>query len=238
MVALYKVIACLLSVVSAVQIFPSDRKLGLEEYESIFKGLSDIPTIVLDLSEFDNADLNTPGSVFKYISDRSYEHKVDLHGTNSIEFRPELVVDEEKNVQAFKPKKSTEIQALNRFIKGVIDALSSKYGIVPTVITLDNNLNEERSRDIVEDIEDTVEELLDDLGVLEYLEDNRYQDSDGKHSGEHSGEHRIWTEGLLMCLFVSLVLLGILVIALSWLSSLTISYGALERQTAPSKKTN
>lgn len=47
----------------------------------------------------------------------------------------------------------------------------------------------------------------------------------------------IWTEGLIMCLIVSLLLLGILVIAISWMSSVEISYGALEKSTNPLKKT-
>ncbi|SMN17967.1 similar to Saccharomyces cerevisiae YGR106C VOA1 Endoplasmic reticulum protein that functions [Maudiozyma saulgeensis] len=46
----------------------------------------------------------------------------------------------------------------------------------------------------------------------------------------------IWTEGLLMCLLVSFILLVILLVALSWISSLNISYGALEKSTNPLKK--
>lgn len=45
-----------------------------------------------------------------------------------------------------------------------------------------------------------------------------------------------WTEGLLMCLLVSFLLLVILLVALSWISSLDISYGALEKSTNPLKK--
>ncbi|XBW34489.1 hypothetical protein QEN19_000034 [Hanseniaspora menglaensis] len=40
-----------------------------------------------------------------------------------------------------------------------------------------------------------------------------------------------WTEGLIICLFVSLLLLFILVIAIKWTSSISISYGALEDKT-------
>lgn len=46
----------------------------------------------------------------------------------------------------------------------------------------------------------------------------------------------IWTEGLIMCLLISAFLLFILITALSWLSSLDISYGALEKSTTPLKK--
>lgn len=48
----------------------------------------------------------------------------------------------------------------------------------------------------------------------------------------------LWTEGLLSCLLVSALLLGILVTAISWVSSIHISYGALEKSTNPLKKTN
>ncbi|CDO93945.1 unnamed protein product [Kluyveromyces dobzhanskii CBS 2104] len=48
----------------------------------------------------------------------------------------------------------------------------------------------------------------------------------------------LWTEGLLSCLIVSGLLLAILVTALSWLGSLDISYGALEKTTNPLKKNN
>ncbi|QLQ82487.1 hypothetical protein HG537_0H02490 [Torulaspora globosa] len=47
----------------------------------------------------------------------------------------------------------------------------------------------------------------------------------------------IWTEGLIMCLIVSLLLIAILIVAISWMNSLQISYGALERSTNPLKKT-
>lgn len=47
----------------------------------------------------------------------------------------------------------------------------------------------------------------------------------------------IWTEGLISCILVSLLLLGILVVALSWISNIEVSYGALSRKTAPLKKT-
>nr|6M0R_N Chain N, V0 assembly protein 1 [Saccharomyces cerevisiae S288C]6M0S_N Chain N, V0 assembly protein 1 [Saccharomyces cerevisiae S288C] len=46
----------------------------------------------------------------------------------------------------------------------------------------------------------------------------------------------IWTEGLLMCLIVSALLLFILIVALSWISNLDITYGALEKSTNPIKK--
>lgn len=47
----------------------------------------------------------------------------------------------------------------------------------------------------------------------------------------------IWTEGLLMCLLVSFFLIVLLVVAISWVGTIEISYGALEKSTNPLKKT-
>ncbi|CAR27271.1 ZYRO0C12870p [Zygosaccharomyces rouxii] len=47
-----------------------------------------------------------------------------------------------------------------------------------------------------------------------------------------------WTEGLLMCLLVSALLLGILFVAISWTWNIEISYGGLERPSNPIKKNN
>lgn len=41
----------------------------------------------------------------------------------------------------------------------------------------------------------------------------------------------IWTEGLIICLLVSLLLIAIVVIAIKATSSISISYGALEDKT-------
>lgn len=47
---------------------------------------------------------------------------------------------------------------------------------------------------------------------------------------------KTWTEGLLMCLLVSAILLGILIVAISWTWNIEISYGGLERPSNPIKK--
>ncbi|KAL6944868.1 hypothetical protein ACO0RG_001623 [Hanseniaspora osmophila] len=47
----------------------------------------------------------------------------------------------------------------------------------------------------------------------------------------------LWTEGLIMCLLVTFLLISILVMAIKWTSSITISYGALEKSNNPIKKT-
>ncbi|SCU97961.1 LADA_0H09604g1_1 [Lachancea dasiensis] len=48
----------------------------------------------------------------------------------------------------------------------------------------------------------------------------------------------LWTEGLISCLIVAGFLLFVLVIAISWVTSIDISYGALEKPVNPLKKTN
>ncbi|CAL9737542.1 V0 assembly protein 1 [Monosporozyma servazzii] len=47
---------------------------------------------------------------------------------------------------------------------------------------------------------------------------------------------KIWTEGLIMCLLVTFLLLAILVVAMSWIMSIEISYSALDKPTNPIKK--
>lgn len=57
------------------------------------------------------------------------------------------------------------------------------------------------------------------------------------HEEEDDGSlSKIWTEGLIMCLIVTFLLLGILVVAMSWMLSLEISYSALDKPTNPIKK--
>lgn len=84
---------------------------------------------------------------------------------------------------------------------------------------------------------DEIEEILEEYDILDFFDDNESDDknNEGKTPSEES---RIWTEGLLMCLIVSGILLIILIISLSWLSDLSISYGALERPNNMAKKTN
>lgn len=67
---------------------------------------------------------------------------------------------------------------------------------------------------------------------VDYPETSKVPDSDNDELSS------LWTEGLLSCLIVSFILLAILGIAISWISSLNISYGALEKSTNPLKKTN
>ncbi|SCV03086.1 LAMI_0H05358g1_1 [Lachancea mirantina] len=48
----------------------------------------------------------------------------------------------------------------------------------------------------------------------------------------------LWTDGLITCLLVTGLLIWILVIAISWITSLEISYGAFQKPSDPIKKTN
>ncbi|AET39474.1 Voa1p Ecym_4425 [Eremothecium cymbalariae DBVPG len=66
----------------------------------------------------------------------------------------------------------------------------------------------------------------------------KVQDEDTDADKSKDELSKTWTEGLLSCLLVSLLLLFILVVATSWVLSLDISYGALEKSTNPLKKTN
>ncbi|AMD20699.1 HDL045Cp [Eremothecium sinecaudum] len=61
---------------------------------------------------------------------------------------------------------------------------------------------------------------------------------DKKPDSDDENASKLFTEGLLSCLLISGILLWILVIAIYWLVSLDISYGALQKSTNPLKKTN
>lgn len=68
--------------------------------------------------------------------------------------------------------------------------------------------------------------------------DNKKQKEQKQDNTENDNSlSKIWTEGLIMCLIVSFLLLGILIVALSWIMSIEISYTALEKPTNPIKKT-
>ncbi|EJS43688.1 YGR106C [Saccharomyces arboricola H-6] len=92
---------------------------------------------------------------------------------------------------------------------------------------------------------DNLTVIINSAGNVDVDEDNfaakdilSHHDNDGAHDGDDDILSSIWTEGLLMCLIVSALLLFILIIALSWISSLDITYGALEKSTNPIKKNN
>lgn len=235
-------ICCILNIVSALYVFPSDRKISKADYTNILEGKADYPTLIFDFSDYTKADLAS-GNIGGLIEQSQYLPQLDgIHSTkSSLKFVEDIEQegDYRLKVLAFKPmKETTDVITLQKFVTFVHNTLYAKYNVKPTMIMIRSpEGTNAKMNNIVENIEESVEELLDDLGVLEYLEDHD-GDIDNGDDKKHSEEHRIWTEGLLMCLIVSFILLGILLVALSWLSSLTISYGALEKQTAPSKKTN
>ncbi|SCV04326.1 LAME_0H17568g1_1 [Lachancea meyersii CBS 8951] len=57
-------------------------------------------------------------------------------------------------------------------------------------------------------------------------------------AGDSNEMSTLWTEGLISCLIVAGILLAILIVAISWITSLDISYGAFEKPANPIKKTN
>ncbi|KAK5778354.1 Voa1p PWA37_000396 [Arxiozyma heterogenica] len=134
-------------------------------------------------------------------------------------------------------KKNYEISKINDFIESAYIFLEEYLNI-----NIDILIN---TKDIV-----SLEEL--DTAITKNKENNYYEDSDSdnnmndktKQKEENQdntqnddGLSKIWTEGLIMCLIVSFLLLGILIVALSWIMSIEISYTALEKPTNPIKKT-
>ncbi|CCD25889.2 Voa1p NDAI_0G01130 [Naumovozyma dairenensis CBS 421] len=78
-----------------------------------------------------------------------------------------------------------------------------------------------------------------DIEALKH-EELKKKKNNSKEDGKDDDDKlsKIWTEGLIMCLIVSLLLLIILIMAISWVSDIGISYGALETTTNPLKKNN
>ncbi|EDO14843.1 hypothetical protein Kpol_359p3 [Vanderwaltozyma polyspora DSM 70294] len=123
---------------------------------------------------------------------------------------------------------------------------------VLAIISPEINVNSKKSISKKEEEEEEEAEKEDYKTETEeeYVNDNSEEDKDEVEAQDKKGKNKedkeedsdilstIWTEGLLMCLLVSALLLGILFIAISWLASLEISYGALEKSTNPLKKTN
>ncbi|CAL9732440.1 V0 assembly protein 1 [Monosporozyma unispora] len=93
-------------------------------------------------------------------------------------------------------------------------------------------------------------ENLDEVFESNQDAEEYYDEDEDEHISEDSKSHntndnedqddslsKTWTEGLIMCLIVAFILLGILVVAMSWMMSIEISYSALDKPTNPVKKT-
>lgn len=128
---------------------------------------------------------------------------------------------EDKSIVLFKfPSSDYDLYKLDEFIESCLLFLEDKSSddltvVINSVGTIDTDDYNFAAKDI-----------------LSHDDNNEAQDGDSDILSS------IWTEGLLMCLIVSALLVFILIIALSWISNLDITYGALEKSSNPIKKNN
>lgn len=158
------------------------------------------------------------GQVDSYVIDSNYDQVKSEANKYTLEFQENL----------------DNYEKVSEIIQQNILNLETKSQTLPLLALELTSDNKKVRRDR---IIDEIEEILEEYDILDFFDDNESDDknNEGKTPSEES---RIWAEGLLMCLIVSGILLIILIISLSWLSDLSISYGALERPNNMAKKTN
>lgn len=158
------------------------------------------------------------GQVDSYVIDSNYDQVKSEANKYTLEFQENL----------------DNYEKVSEIVQQNILNLETKSQTLPLLALELTSDNKKVRRDR---IIDEIEEILEEYDILDFFDDNESDDknNEGKTPSEES---RIWTEGLLMCLIVSGILLIILIISLSWLSDLSISYGALERPNNMAKKTN
>lgn len=136
----------------------------------------------------------------------------------------ELLYDyslDDKSIVLFKfPSSHYDLNKLDEFIESCLLFLEDKSGndltvVINSVGTIDADNYDFAAKDILS-----------------------HDDNKEAHEGDNDILSSIWTEGLLMCLIVSALLVFILIVALSWISNLDITYGALEKSSNPIKKNN
>lgn len=92
-------------------------------------------------------------------------------------------------------------------------------------------------KEFEKEVQEAWENLRKELAnQIAEIDSNDKSDNDNNQDDDILSD--IWTEGLLSCLLVSALLLFILIVAISWVASLDISYGALEKKADHLKKTN
>lgn len=165
--------------------------------------------------------------------DRHHHHDTIVFNLKTLENDPfELLHDSEfenKKIIWFEfHSKDYNLSELDQYLETIVVYLSEYLSKdIDIIINSKDTLTLE---DINQDISDNNDSYYTENDNINDENDNDTEDEDDDSLSP------IWTEGLLMCLLVSFILLIILIIAISWISSIDISYGALEKSTNPLKK--
>ncbi|QHS73417.1 Voa1p [Saccharomyces paradoxus] len=206
------------SVDSAIAIFEfdnfslSENMIVDEEYPFFDRFFSNDVTLAVN----DESPLNISQSLSPIME----QFTVDELPQSASDLLYEYSLDD-KSIVLFKfTSDSYDLKKLDEFIESCLLFLEDKSGddltvVINSIGTFDADDNEYATE-----------------GTLSHHDNDKGKDSDDDILSS------IWTEGLLMCLIVSALLLFILIIALSWISNLDITYGALEKSTNPIKKNN
>ena len=131
-------------------------------------------------------------------------------------------------------KKNYEISDVNDFIENTCIFLEEYLNV-----NIDILINTKDTTPL-EDLEIVISENKGNTNYSDNeIDDDRNDKIKQKEEDKENDDSlsKIWTEGLIMCLIVSFLLLGILVVALSWIMNIEISYTALEKPSNPLKKT-
>lgn len=130
-------------------------------------------------------------------------------------------------------KKDYDLVKLNDFIESASIFLEEYLNVnIDLLINTKDTTPLEKFDEISQFKQDNEEEY----NQVESTKESKPTNDDNKDSDDDSLSS-IWTEGLIMCLIVSFLLLGILIVAMSWIMSLEISYSALDKPVNPIKKT-
>ncbi|CCH61117.1 hypothetical protein TBLA_0E00560 [Henningerozyma blattae CBS 6284] len=140
-------------------------------------------------------------------------------------------LDNKKNILINLNNVDYDFSLLDEFIESALLFVKESFENYNLVLHNANSSSHISKGTIAKSIKEAIENRVDEDSSPE-------NDNKKKHDTDEDILSEFWTEGLLMCLMVSGLLLFVLVIALQWISSLEISYGALERKVDDLKKTN
>ncbi|KAH3900864.1 uncharacterized protein SCODWIG_02619 [Saccharomycodes ludwigii] len=114
------------------------------------------------------------------------------------------------------------LDSLADYLNQLYEALEYKYSNIDNIVI-------QSAKHHKNNIKETTLFVSEDNDIIDHADTSKIVDD---------SLSQIWTEGLLMCLIVSFILILVLIFAIQWTSSITISYGALQKSNNPLKKVN
>ncbi|CCK68545.1 Voa1p KNAG_0B00980 [Huiozyma naganishii CBS 8797] len=197
-----------------------EDKSGEVEYPYLERLFKDEITNVFDETELP-VDQNNDAIIMFTVSDLTKKTSIQLMYDSPVE---------ERNVIWFQfTGKEYDLNELDSFIESAVMYLEEYLDI-----NIDIILNTKGENDLNKLYEKFDKEPT--AFAVDQSHSNKPSSSKSDDTEKDDSLSRIWTEGLLMCLLVSFLLLVLLFVALSWLASVEISYTGLEKPANPLKK--